>query len=105
MGLAGTDFEQHRHFQAAAERYRRDLMHRMNRAMAERGRTADGSAPNADATLWASVPPFAYEMPGAGWVLARQGANVAVLAGWTLVAVLAAAWAARRLPVDGGGAA
>jgi ABC-2 type transport system permease protein len=82
MGLAGTDFEQHRHFQAAAERYRRDLMHRMNRAMAERGRTADGSAPNADATLWASVPPFAYEMPGAGWVLARQGANVAVLAGW-----------------------
>jgi ABC-2 type transport system permease protein len=105
MGLAGTDFEQHRHFQAAAERYRRDLMHRMNMAMAERGRTAEGLAPNADSTLWASVPPFAYEMPDAAWVLGRQGANVAVLVGWVAVALLAAAWAARRLPVDGGGAA
>jgi ABC-2 type transport system permease protein len=104
MGLAGTDFEQHRHFQSAAERYRRDLMHRMNMGMAEGSRTADGFTRNADSTLWASVPPFAYEMPSAGWVLARQGANLAVLAAWALVAALAAGWAARRLPVDGGGA-
>ena len=105
MGLAGTDFEQHRHFQAAAERYRRDMMHRMNMGVASASRTADGLTVKGDSATWASVPPFVYEMPSVDWVLVRQGRNLLVLGAWLAGAALLAGWAARRLPVDGGGAA
>ena len=104
MGLAGTDFEQHRDFQAAAERYRRELVGRMNLAVAEDSRTADGMTRAADSTLWRAVRPFTYTMPAASWALARQGGTVAVLAAWLAAGALAAGWAARRLRVDGSGA-
>jgi ABC-2 type transport system permease protein len=63
--LAGTDFSHHRHFIDTAERYRRELVNRMN---------ADGMAHRAhgnerhtnDERLWSQIPDFVYAAPAIG---------------------------------------
>ncbi len=97
MGLAGTDVEQHRHFAAAAEEYRRDLMRRMNGDLAENSRTGDTYI--ADASLWESTPPFEYDAPTLGWVLANRSLSLGVLGLWLVAAVLAAGVSFRRAEV------
>jgi ABC-2 type transport system permease protein len=109
MALAGTDAEQFRAFQAAAERYRRALVGRMNDEMARGGRTSDGFDRKADARAWASVPEFAYTPPSAAAVLGRAWPHALALAGWLAAAALALAAGVRRLartgPDAGAGAA
>ena len=97
MGLAGTDVEQHRHFAAAAETYRRDLMRRMNGDLAENSRT--GESYTAGPELWARTPPLRYDAPTLGWVLNNRILSLLVLAAWLAGAVLAAAAGARRAEV------
>lgn len=103
MAIAGSDFEQHRDFQTAAERYRRELVQRMNRGVTVGSRSTDGLRTSADSTLWATVPPFVYRMPSVRVVLAQQGLNLSVLAGWVLFGLAAVAWSVRRLPVSPSG--
>ncbi len=95
MGLAGTDVSQHRHFAAAAETYRRDLMRRMNGDMTENSRTGDFSYA-AGAELWTAVPPLQYAAPTLGWVLGNRVLSLLVLGAWLVGAVLAAAARVRR---------
>lgn len=97
MGLAGTDVEQHRHFAAAAETYRRDLMRRMNGDLAENSRA--GESYTAGPELWAQTPPLRYDAPTLGWVLNNRILSLLVLAAWLAGAVLAAAAGARRAEV------
>ncbi|MBL8294454.1 MAG: DUF3526 domain-containing protein [Bryobacterales bacterium] len=98
MGFAGADFPHHAHFAKAAEEYRRMIQRVMNDDLA---RNAGNTAPYlAGEDLWKKVPAFHYEMPGAGWVVARQWEAGAMLL-WWLAGAAAAAWlAVRRMRVN-----
>lgn len=95
MALAGTDFEQHRHFARAAEEYRRDIQRTLNDDIARNQRA--GQPYLAGSELWNRVPDFTYDAPSIGWVLGRQSTALAILAGWGLLAAGLALLAARRL--------
>jgi ABC-2 type transport system permease protein len=85
MGLAGTDFAQHRHFATAAESYRRDIQRMMNGDIAANQKK--GQVYLADRTLWERVPDFEYTAPGTGWVLGHYTTSIGVLLLWTIGAI------------------
>lgn len=99
MGLAGTDWAQHRDFAAAAESYRRMLVKMMNEDMIRNSRTGDTEY-RAGRELWERVPEFRYSAPPAAQVLRGQVLSVAALLAWLTLAVAASLWAAARMPVD-----
>lgn len=84
--VSGTDFTQHHHFITTSERYRRDLVNRMN---------ADGMAHKAhgaerhtnDAQLWSQIPDFDYRQPELGTANGTALPALAILFLW-----LGAAW-------------
>lgn len=90
MGLAGTDFLQHRDFINAAEAYRRDIQRVMNADIVRNQKP--GQVYLASRTLWAQVPPFAYDAPPVGWVLGAYTTSLLALALWL---VAGAAWMLR----------
>jgi|RhiMetdeSRZDD1v2_1073273.scaffolds.fasta_scaffold17347_7 ABC-2 type transport system permease protein len=101
MGLAGTDFNQHRHFITAAEAYRRLIQRTMNDDImahpVKGGGTADAERRGpyvAGSELWAKVPPFEYEAPATSWVLANTRWSIAMLAVWL---ILASVWMSRPI--------
>jgi len=98
MGLAGTDVQQHRHFAAAAEDYRRDIQRVMNNDIAVNQKR--GQVYLADHTLWRQVPEFEYQAPPAAWVMGNNLVALGVLGLW----LAAAAWwlvaSATRATVD-----
>lgn len=97
MGLAGTDVEQHRHFAAAAEEYRRELVGRLNGELTENSRT--GEVYLAAADLWSQMPPFRYDAPTVGWVLGNRALSLMMLGLWLAGAILAVTVAVRRAEV------
>jgi len=97
MGLAGTDVEQHRHFAAAAEAYRRDLMRRMNGDLAENSRAGEVYLTGPE--LWEETPPFQYAAPALGWALGNRTLSLLVLAGWLAGTIWAAVTRVRRAEV------
>jgi ABC-2 type transport system permease protein len=86
MGLAGTDFQQHRHFAAAAELYRRDIQRLMNGDIAANQKK--GQVYLADRTLWEQVPEFEYTAPATGWVLSHYTTSIGALLVWTIAALM-----------------
>jgi ABC-2 type transport system permease protein len=90
MGLAGTDFPQHRDFALAAEDYRREIQRLMNGDIAANQKK--GQAYLADQNLWASVPDFDYTAPATSWVLGNYTTSLLVLGLWTIAAL---AWMVR----------
>jgi ABC-2 type transport system permease protein len=98
MGLAGTDFAQHRHFVAAAEDHRRGLQRFLNGEMTRKAKGLDFGY-RADPAFWATAPAFDYEPPGLSSVLEQQAPAASLLALWAASASLAAVWAASRLRV------
>ena len=99
MGLAGTDFAQHRDFAEAAEHYRRALVKKMNDDMTLHAGKAD-SGYTAGPALWQEVPDFQYTAPLAGEVLRRQAPSLTLLALWFAAAAAAAILATSRMRVD-----
>jgi ABC-2 type transport system permease protein len=91
MGLAGTDFAQHRHFTSAAESYRRDIQRILNGDIAMNQKR--GQVYLADHTLWEQVPEFIYEAPPASWVLGHHTIAIGMLALWMAAAC---AWMVRE---------
>jgi ABC-2 type transport system permease protein len=89
MGLAGTDFAQHRHFSDAAEEYRLMLISTMNNDVT-RNQKLDDYDYKGGRELWEKVPPFAYTAPGAVWVLAKTARASALLGAWLLAAAVLA---------------
>ena len=85
MGLAGTDFAQHRHFSDAAERYRRELVSAMNSDVAAHQKLDDFGY-KAGRSLWEKVPAFAYTAPGIRWVLSETALASLLLGAWVLAA-------------------
>jgi ABC-2 type transport system permease protein len=92
MALAGTDFAQHAHFARAAEEYRRGIQREMNLNIAYNAKSVNGPYLRGR-DLWEKVPDFAYESPGAAWVLDRQKLPLLLLLAWT-GATIALAWMA-----------
>lgn len=98
MGLAGTDFAQHRHFVTAAEQYRRGLQRYLNGEMTRSAKGRDFDY-RADPAFWATSPRFEYEPPSLSFVLKEQAAAASLLVLWAGAASVAAIWAASRLRV------
>jgi ABC-2 type transport system permease protein len=90
MGLAGTDFLQHRDFLNAAEDYRRDMQRLLNDDIVQNQRP--GQVYLAGRTLWEQGPSFPYEAPPVGWVLNAYTTSLLALALWL---VAATAWMLR----------
>jgi ABC-2 type transport system permease protein len=95
MALAGTDIEHHLDFLQQAERHRRQTVSTLNEDMTLNGRGKDFDY-LADGTLWKRIPDFNYALPSARTAVGHSGADALVLLMWTLVAVGALAFAARR---------
>jgi ABC-2 type transport system permease protein len=98
MGLAGTDFQQHRDFTAAAERYRRAIQRVMNDDIAMNQKK--GQVYLADHTLWSKVPEFEYTAPPTMWVLEKYGTSIAALAVWVAAAAVVMLRAAQTARVQ-----
>jgi ABC-2 type transport system permease protein len=105
MAAAGTDFAGHRRFLEQAERYRYDLVQRLNRLQADAVTYADDTAKDAGADRrkrigagnWQRLPEFAFVQPGAATLVRASAPGLAVILGWLAVAVVALAVATRRL--------
>jgi len=98
MALAGTDVAQHQDFSLAAEHYRRTLIQIVNSDVMQNAKAKEWEY-KGDRSVWERVPPFQYSAPPLGRVLRQQGWNLAILAGWSVVAVLLAIRGATRLEV------
>jgi ABC-2 type transport system permease protein len=105
MAAAGTDFEGHRRFLDQAERYRYDLVQRLNQLQAEGVRYADDVAVDAGADRrkrvgaghWGRMPDFAWQAPDPGALAARALPGLAIVLAWLAAAGLLLGRATRRL--------
>jgi ABC-2 type transport system permease protein len=93
--LAGTDFGHQLDFIAAAERYRRDLVNRMNTAVMQHAPDAGGKAYTADRAFWATQPAFVYAAPPLRTQAQRLSGPLLALAAW-LIAALAGVYCCAR---------
>jgi ABC-2 type transport system permease protein len=98
MALAGTDFAHHRDFVTAAEAHRRTIQRVMNDDITRHARP--GVAYVAGPDLWATVPEFTYELPGAAWALRRTLPSLGLLLAWCDATLWFASRATRRLSAD-----
>ena len=92
MGLAGTDFKQHRHFITAAEDYRRLIQRTMNDDIMAHPTRAGVYL--AGRELWDKVPEFDYAAPPTSWVVANIRWSLVILGLWLVSAAL---WIMRPL--------
>jgi ABC-2 type transport system permease protein len=98
MGIAGTDFEQHRHFSTAAERQRRVMQELMSDDLV---RHADALGDRhfsyeAGPQLWKRVPRFEYHPPRAATALRQNWLSLGILAFGVVVALVFAHFVLRR---------
>jgi ABC-2 type transport system permease protein len=98
MGLAGTDFAQHRDFTARAEEYRRSIQKLASDAIINNSRTGDYYV--AGGELWGRVPPFEYDAPGLGWVLGNHWRSLLLLALWFAAVCVVTPVVVARVRVD-----
>lgn len=96
MGLAGSDFEQQRHFAEAAEIYRTRMALDMNDYIMNKIRYGDRLA-TADQKLWGTLPDFEYVMPDVRWVLRNQTLTFSVLLAWFAGCFLLAVWSSAKI--------
>lgn len=96
MSLAGSDFEQQRHFAEAAENYRTRMALDMNGYIMNKIRYGDRLA-TADQKLWETLPDFEYVMPDVKWVLRNQALTLSVLLAWFAGCFLLAVWRSAKI--------
>lgn len=99
MGLAGTDFAQHRDFAESAEGYRRTLIKIVNDNITYNSKTGD-TGYTVGRSLYEQIPAFRYTAPGVAWVLSNQLSSVIVLLAWFAAATLLMIVATTRMRVD-----
>jgi ABC-2 type transport system permease protein len=99
MALAGTDYAHHRRFLEATGAYRAEFVHALNAELAADGRW-DTFTFAGDRDLWARIPEFAFEPPGARWALGTHAWSVVILGMWLAAVAVGLAWAIRTAPVD-----
>jgi ABC-2 type transport system permease protein len=98
MKLAGTDLAHQRHFEDAAEAYRRQVNTTIDEwdAGHTRGLTSFDDR-YADDALWRSVAPFRYAPPGADFAWTAALPDIALLLAWALAAAWLCIASLRRL--------
>ncbi|WP_247829916.1 DUF3526 domain-containing protein [Bradyrhizobium sp. 200] len=98
MGLAGTDFSQHRHFSTAAETQRRIIQDIVSRDLIDHADPLGNAhfSYKARPDLWATVPRFDYRAPDAGFALLRHWPSLAVLAVMFILSLAFARYAFSR---------
>lgn len=84
MALCRTDYQEHWHFNDAAEQYRISLMKSLNDHFAENTQYGDW-AYKADPDLWKDMPRFNYEPPTMSSIVADQSINIILLLAWFMV--------------------
>ena len=99
MTLAGTDEVHDREFAAAAARYRAQMLATLNSELASSGRLNTFDYVRGR-DLWEKVPPFDYDVPGAGWALSGRRVSVIVLAAWLAAVSAAAAWSVSSMRLE-----
>ena len=82
MGLAGTDFTQHRDFSSAAEAHRRLIQDIVSDDLIKHADPLGNAhfTYKAGPELWASVPQFHYSLPRASFALAHHWQSLILLA-------------------------
>jgi ABC-2 type transport system permease protein len=94
--LAGTDFTHHRHFIDDAERYRRELVNRMNADLIPNP-AIDGTLHTNNHTLWSRVPAFTSTPLPASRALLSGISAVMALACWLAAGAALIALTARSV--------
>lgn len=87
MAISRSDYHAHWDFANAAEKYRIQLVGKMNGAMMNNSKYGDWDYLE-DETLWNSVEDFSYEPPTYASVISTNGSNLATLFGWLLLSAL-----------------
>ena len=95
--FAGTDFTHHRQFIDQAERYRRDLVNRMNTEVMNHPLGEAGNRYLGDHALWASIAPFSYAVPSLTTSWHNSAAALPALLFWLASASLGYGLATRGL--------
>ncbi|WP_027535432.1 ABC transporter permease subunit [Bradyrhizobium sp. WSM3983] len=98
MGLAGTDFSQHRDFSTAAETQRRKIQDIVSEDLIKHADPLGNAhfTYKAGPELWASVPPFKYQLPSVSFALAHHWGSLALLAVLFCLSVALAHYALSR---------
>jgi ABC-2 type transport system permease protein len=98
MGMASTDFVNHRDFSVAAEQHRRLMQDLMSADLVKHADTLHNQhfAYQADAKLWATVPRFSYQLPSAGTSLENNLLSLLVLLVVLIASILVARVACTR---------
>lgn len=107
MAAAGVDLEGHRRFLEQAEKYRYDIVQRLNQLQAEAVRYEDDTRKSEDSAAeqrsrvdskhWHAIPDFQFKPASTEELINASLPSLGVLLGWLLIAGLAAYPAARRL--------
>ncbi len=96
QAAAATDFVHHRDFIDAAEHYRRALVNRMNAEVMRLRPEAADERHLVGAELWAQIPDFSYRIQTYPQIAAYASPAWLALAVWSLLALVALLWMARR---------
>ncbi|HJU43929.1 MAG TPA: ABC transporter permease subunit [Vicinamibacterales bacterium] len=99
MALAGTDEFHDRAFAAAASRYRAAMLTTLNDELAESGRLNTFDYVRGR-DLWEQVPPFDYDVPALGEVVATRWWSVVVLGLWMLITAAATVWSVSSMRLE-----
>jgi len=91
---AGTDFAHHRQFIDFAERYRRDLVNRMNADLIPHP-AVGGRLHTNDISLWSQIPAFDYEPPMLLTAMGAGATAVIALVAWLMAGAVLIALTAR----------
>jgi ABC-2 type transport system permease protein len=108
MGMAGSDFDHHRHFADAAEEYRFKLVQTMNRYAinSQHYNTSVSGRLNGPAFLtgerqtYEQIPPFDYTPPDWRWSVGRLKIAVSALTLWLAAALITALRMIAKMKVD-----
>ena len=87
MALARTDYGSHWDFSDAAEKYRLQLLEKLNMNFAENSEYGDW-AYKADKSLWKDIPDFDYVPTTYGKIIQRNWGNFFVLGLWLILSFL-----------------
>jgi len=105
MAIAGTDLIQHVKFMTEAEAYRRNMVIKMNdylskAAVSLNATSSSSNYMRADEKVFARVPPFEFEPPRLGDIVAEHRSNFILLALWLAAAIGIALFAVNRIDME-----
>lgn len=87
MALSGTDLHTFIDFEKEVEIYRRELVRKMNKDMAENSRYGEFFEYEAGKDLWEEIDDFSYRAPSVGKVLQHYQLELLSLIIWTLISL------------------